>query len=264
MLPTLLLAAALLIVASGLTGGRSVAARIAALGTPTSRPRVILGWAAGTFVSYGATALLALGLLGRMGQVVRMPAELRVSARALGLPAEADGATLLWLVATLLGGMALGLLLLWWRVRRGKPPIGLPYRSPATAQVRGERLPAAVLAVSAGVGEELFFRLVLPLLVALVSGSALLGLTVSLVAFAALHRHQGVVGTVAVAFVGGWLTYLYLLTGALWVVMVLHTLIDLHALVLRPWITPSADSRYERSRSPPPGTTAEIRRSPPG
>ena len=243
LLAAMLLAGALLIVGSSWVSGRSLAARIAALAGRVSRPRMILGWAAGTYITYGLSAGLALVLLGRADAAWRMPNEIRMAAWSLGLPADADAGLLLWLGGSLLLGIVLGLALLWWRRRRGKSPIGLAYRSPAAAQAPGERLPAALLALSAGLSEELFFRLVLPLLVALVTGSALLGFAVSLFAFTAAHRHQGWVGMAAVGFVGGWLTYLYLLTGALWVVAVLHALIDVHALVLRPWISGGAARR---------------------
>ena len=191
------MAGALAIVGWNWVSGRSIAARIAALTGVVSRPRMILGWAAGTFITYGSSAGVALALLGREGAGLRMPHALRMAAWSLGLPADADAGTLLWLGGTLLVGIALGLGVLWWRRRRGKPPIGLAYRSPAAARAPDERIPAALLALSAGVSEELFFRLLLPLLVALVTHSALLGFVVSLVAFTALHRHQGRPGMIA-------------------------------------------------------------------
>jgi membrane protease YdiL (CAAX protease family) len=244
-----LLAGALLIVGWSWVTGRSLAARIAALAGFVSRPRMILGWAMGTCITYGLSALLALALLVRAEACWRMPDELRMAAWSLGLPGEAGAGTLLWLGGTLLVGMALGLTVLRWRRSRGRSPIGLAYRSPAAARVPAERLPAALLAVSAGMSEELFFRLALPLLVALVTGSALLGFALSLLCFTAAHRHQGWVGMGAVAFVGGWLTYLYLLTGALWLVAALHALIDVHALVLRPWLSDSARPRVSIEES---------------
>jgi membrane protease YdiL (CAAX protease family) len=203
---------------------------------------MILGWAAGTWVTYGLSAIVALVLLGRAGDAWRMPHELRMVAWCLGLPGKADAGVFLWLGGSLLIGIALGGSTLWLRRRAGKPPIGLGYRSPAAARSPAERVPATMLALSAGVGEEVFFRLLLPLLIAIVTGSAAFGFVVSLVAFTLLHRHQGRVGMIAVALVGGWLTYLYLLTGALWLVAAVHVLIDVHALVLRPWISGGAVS----------------------
>ncbi|WP_374942345.1 type II CAAX prenyl endopeptidase Rce1 family protein [Sphingomonas sp.] len=239
MLAGALLAASLAIVGYGWWTGKGFAGRIAALAGPTSRARMIVAWAAGTWVTYGLSSLLALILLGQIDAVATMPPDLQIVAWRFGLSGGSDAGMLLWLGACLAAGVVAGVAVLALRNRLGKRPIGLAYRSPAAARVAGERLPAALLALSAGVSEGLFFRLLLPLLVALVFGSAALGYAVSLVAFAALHGHQGRVGMIAVTLVGAWLTYLYLLTGALWVVVLLHVLIDLHALVLRPRLAPA-------------------------
>lgn len=236
MLAGVLLAAALAIVGYGWSTGKGLAGRIAALAGRTSRPRMIVAWAAGTWVTYGLSSLVALMLLEREDDVATMPVELRLVAWRLGLPGGTDAAMLFWLAECLAAGITIGVAILAVRRKLGRRPIGLAYRSPAAARARSERLPAALLAISAGVSEELFFRLMLPLLLALVLGSAFLGFSVSLVAFAALHRHQGRIGVIAVTLVGAWLTYLYLLTGALWVAMLLHVAVDLHALVIRPWI----------------------------
>lgn len=232
-----LLAAALGIVGYGVAHGGGFSARFAALVGRTSRSRVVLGWAMGTGITYGLSSLVALALLGRGSAVAIMPDELAQAAWGLGLPARSDAT-----VAATLGGCALlgaagGVAILWVRRRMGRGAIGLRYRSPAAATSRGEAPAAIALALAAGVGEELFFRLLLPLLFALTIGSANAGFAVSLVAFTMLHRHQGTVGMVAVAITGAALTYLYLLTGALWVLVVVHVAIDLNALILRPWLT---------------------------
>jgi membrane protease YdiL (CAAX protease family) len=110
--------------------------------------------------------------------------------------------------------------------------IGRAPRLPKTAR----ELPgAAVLAVSAAVTEELYFRLLLPLLLV-----PLIGATAAFVAaallFGAVHRHQGTAGMVATGLVGLALAGLYLGTGALWMAMMAHAILDLNALVLRPAI----------------------------
>ena len=234
-MPAILLVALLVIVAQGWSGGRSFAGRVAALAGRTSRPRMIVGWAAGTAITYGLSALVALALMGRIAGMTAMPDELRQTAWQLGLPA--DPAWIGWLFGYLTVGLALGITILAIRRWLGKAPIGLRYRSPAAAGRPDERLAAALLAISAGVSEELFFRLALPLLGTLVTGSGAAGLTIATAAFAAGHRHQGKLGIMLSGMIGAWLAYLYLLTGALWLVMTIHAVIDLHALVVRPWIS---------------------------
>ena len=52
--------------------------------------------------------------------------------------------------------------------------------------------------------------------------------------FGAVHRYQGVRGMIATTIVGGGLAVIYGLTGALWMAIALHVVIDLNALVVRP------------------------------
>jgi membrane protease YdiL (CAAX protease family) len=240
MLDWALLLAALAVAGWGLVTGRSLPARIAAPAGRTSRPHMIRGWALGTAVTYGGGGIVALALLGRVDALRTMPVELRTIAWSLGLPGAATPAMLAWLAGCLVVGVSLGAGIVAARHRLGRRPFGRVYHSPAAARGRGERAPAALLALSAGVSEELFFRLTIPLLCASAFGSGTFGMALSLAVFTALHRHQGWFGMAAVALVGAWLTYLYLLTGALWLVMLLHILIDLHALVLRPRLPPSS------------------------
>lgn len=93
-----------------------------------------------------------------------------------------------------------------------------------------------MLAISAGVTEELFFRLWLPLIVTLACGSGAVGMGVGTAAFAAMHRYQGWAGMAANLIGGALLAALYMGTGSLWVAIAVHALVDLNALVLRPWV----------------------------
>ena len=210
-----------------------------ALGRPSLTGRLLLrlgmprtfGTAAlGLWLGWGLPAALALLLLGRTEAAWRMPPELEPAAavvRGWGLFAA-------WEV---LLGVALGSLLsaalAWWRARRGRRPftIGRPPRLPRTWR----ELPAgAVVAVSAGVAEELYFRLALPLAAALAIGSAWVGVALSAAAFGLAHRYQGRAGMVATGLAGLFLSALHLGTGELWLAMACHAAIDVNALVIRP------------------------------
>lgn len=237
MLAAALLMAAAGIVAFGLRTGGGISRRIARLLPQGTRPRAIRSWAIGTAVTYGLTSVVALVLLGRLDAVGTLPVELRSAALTLGLPGGTDTDVLLTMAGSAALGGAIGIAILLLRVRRGRGAFGLRYRSPAAARSGDEMPAAALLAVSAGVSEELFFRLLIPLLVATVFDAPVAGVAFGLAAFVALHRHQGIVGMAAVALVGGALTIVYLLTGMLWVAMAIHILIDLNALILRPWLT---------------------------
>ncbi|MBI1404648.1 MAG: CPBP family intramembrane metalloprotease [Caulobacter sp.] len=102
---------------------------------------------------------------------------------------------------------------------------------------RRELLAALPLAINAGVSEELFFRLMLPLVITLVTGSALAGLGLSVVVFGLVHWYQGWKGMLAVTLIGAFLTWLYVSSGSLVKPMVVHVLIDVVALVIRPAIS---------------------------
>nr|WP_246346552.1 CPBP family intramembrane glutamic endopeptidase [Sphingomonas endophytica] len=103
--------------------------------------------------------------------------------------------------------------------------------------MRGAELGWGVLlAIVAGVTEELFFRLLLPLLIAIVSGSALLGFAGTTAAFGYAHRYQGWRGVIGTVIAGVLLALVYLVSGRLWAAMLVHAAIDLNGLVLRPML----------------------------
>lgn len=236
MLPALLLTAVLALVVYGFVTGRGIAARFARSRNAGSRSGVILAWAVGTALGWAAPTLLGLVLLDRLDALTIMPVELRAAAQQLGLSAGVSLGELAQLGLYLSIGMAIGIAIIVVRRWLRRPPSRLLYRSPLAARGPDECAAAALLALSAGVSEELFFRVLLPLLVAMVTGSGLAGLMVGLVAFVALHRHQGWLGLASVTLAGLALTYLYLLTGLLWVAIAAHTIIDLNAFVIRPWL----------------------------
>jgi membrane protease YdiL (CAAX protease family) len=107
----------------------------------------------------------------------------------------------------------------------------------------------AAVAIVAGVAEEPFFRLLLPLLVVLAGGGAVAGTLLSALIFAGLHRYQGWRGTIATGTFGLVMAAMYLMSGALWLVVLLHVLIDLNGLVLWPALSPDPgrhDQKNER------------------
>ncbi len=214
----------------------SLASRIAAAvrGGSRSRPRASLGWAAGIAGMYGASSLIALALLGRSDALLVLPAELQAARATFGIsfipPEEITG-----LALPIAGGFMGGALLVAVLLRRGWR-VGPRYRSPAIARTRQEVGAALVLAAAAGVAEEVFFRLTIPLLFAIVVGSGVAGCVLGWALFTAAHRYQGRGGMVAVALVGAALGWLYLATGALWLVIALHAVVDANALVIRPAI----------------------------
>ncbi|MGR6329759.1 CPBP family intramembrane glutamic endopeptidase [Sphingomonas sp. XXL09] len=192
-------------------------------------------WAAGLWLGYGLPALVALAIWGKLATIGGLAVEFAPLARAIDLlPGMIGFGTV---AAGLAGGSALGLVATWWRARRGRAPWTAGDARSIMPQDGGELLPAALLAVSAGVTEELFFRLALPLAVAMLSGSGLAGCVVGTGCFALQHRYQGWIGVVATAIGGALMTGLYFGSGGLWLPIVAHALTDLNALVLRPAVS---------------------------
>ncbi|MFT3978691.1 MAG: CPBP family intramembrane metalloprotease, partial [Sphingomonas bacterium] len=136
------------------------------------------------------------------------------------------------------GGSAIGggLALVQWRRRGRRGPLfgELGWLLPRTRADLGW---GVILSLVAGVGEELFFRLAVPLLLALATGSALAGFLLSAVMFAAAHRYQGRAGVIATGAMGVVFSLLYLSSGALWLAIAAHIVVDINSLVIRPAIT---------------------------
>eukprot|EP01136_Pigoraptor_vietnamica_P025564 Opistho-1_new@7045 len=190
-------------------------------------------------LAFGASALAALAIGGRIDALTHLPPEfaaLAIEARSLaGFGGAAFETAVL---AGLAGGAVLGLLLARWRLGRGKRPFSAGDIDRILPRNRGEFGWTAVLGTAAGVVEELFFRLALPLFATLATGSAPLGFLFATLLFAGAHRYQGWAGMAFSGVVGALLSTIYLATGDVWFAMLIHALLNLNGLVLRPALTP--------------------------
>jgi uncharacterized protein len=199
-------------------------------------------WIVKQLLFFAAPALIGLALLGRPGALLAMPAEFAGLAALLPpLSDPGDDREMYESILTgiglggVIGGVALGLVALWRR-RRGQPvrigPIGkIDHLIPRN---RAELVLGAALSLSAGVTEELLFRLYLPLLLVLITGNGWIAFAVPALIFGAMHRYQGWAGMVATTLVGALFAMLYLATQSLAVAMFAHVVLDLNGLVLRP------------------------------
>jgi membrane protease YdiL (CAAX protease family) len=99
---------------------------------------------------------------------------------------------------------------------------------------RGELPYGAALGLTAGIVEEVLFRLALPALLFGVLGSGPLAFGIAALVFGALHLYQGPLGILFAFVLGLLFTALYLLTGSILAPIALHALVDLRSLVLIP------------------------------
>jgi len=103
---------------------------------------------------------------------------------------------------------------------------------------RGELPYGAALGLTAGIVEELLFRLALPALLFGVLGSipggGPLAFGIAALLFGALHLYQGPLGILFAFVLGLLFTALYVVTGSILAPIALHALVDLRSLVLIP------------------------------
>ncbi|WP_294236139.1 CPBP family intramembrane glutamic endopeptidase [uncultured Sphingomonas sp.] len=186
-------------------------------------------WLVRAALVFALPVVVGLALLGRFGELAAMPGEFAALAGAMPPIFRDAKAMVPMLVGGAVGGLIAGALLARMRGRRTLGDV-----SALLPRNRRELKYTATLSIMAGVSEEAFFRLYLPLLVAVVTGQAWIGFAASLILFGAMHRYQGWAGTLATTALGAVMTGLYLMTGALWVAMLVHTLVDLNGLVVTP------------------------------
>jgi membrane protease YdiL (CAAX protease family) len=238
LIPAILLAALLVPLAWFARNDRAEYRRFKALTRTRDRQRAFRRWTIRSFLLFCGSSVAILLLLGRPGALIRPPSEFDPLSPHLDLqdlgPAFAAG-----LVGAVAVGLVLGIAIrLLLRRRRGaaRPLRMLGDIEPLLPRNRDERLWTGLLAVNAGPSEELFFRLVLPLLIALVTGSAVFAFATAGLIFGLVHFYQGWVGIAATTFLGFVFTFFYLATGIIWVPVLLHSLINLNSLWLRPWL----------------------------
>ena len=206
--------------------------------------------ALGSWLRFGAPAVLLRAATGQIGAFVRLPPAFGPVQALAGLDRTGPGDRLALLGAAAAGvvlGVGAGLLLTAWRTWRGRPE-GSLFGDASAVRPRGpdELRWAAVVAITAGITEEAYFRLLLPLLTAQATGSALAGFVGAALLFGSAHRYQGWRGMLATTVAAGALTLGYLATGNLLAMMAVHAAGDVGQLVLRPALRLAIERRRER------------------
>lgn len=94
---------------------------------------------------------------------------------------------------------------------------------------RREKRMWVILSLTAGIGEELVWRGVLPALIARATGSLAVGIALSVLSFALAHAIQGVRSVLAIATIAAAFHALVLVSGSLYVAMAAHFIYDVAA-----------------------------------
>jgi len=140
-------------------------------------------------------------------------------------PARAPS-LLSWFSGAVFLGVALLLVRPHWRrsIEEDKPT----WRLFAPTNRRERRMWIA-LSLSAGIGEELVWRGVLPALIALLTGSLAVGIALSVASFALAHAIQGVRSVLAIAGIAAAFHVLVFVSGSLYTAMLVHFAYDVIA-----------------------------------
>jgi membrane protease YdiL (CAAX protease family) len=190
-------------------------------------------------VQFTLPPIIGLLVLGRLDAMVKLPREFWVASFLLrgDAPAIATDAFLASLfVAATIAALPLGGFLTWRRLRKGRgAPAYLGLISALLPRDRSEVLLGAAISIAAGIGEELFFRLLLPMLLAAFVGG-IAAVMIAILLFGLAHAYQGWRGVTVTTLVGTLFTAMYLMSGSLAVAMLFHVVIDLMSLVVRPVI----------------------------
>lgn len=192
-------------------------------------------WTWQSFLALGGASILILLALARLSDALSIPVEFVELARGLQHESLAPGSAeaddyMLWTVIGMTIGVAAPLVV---RMRRLEQAIAGDI-APLVPRNRAEILAVLPLAINAGLSEELFFRLALPLLITAVTGSAAVGVVGACLAFGLTHAYQGYKGVLATTLMGAMFTSVYLSSGSLLRPMLLHAVLDVVALVVRP------------------------------
>jgi len=227
-------------------------AKFKTLSNTRQRQKIMKKWLVASFFFYGVLALVCLALLDKVQVLFELPPFLKghLSAYMERFDTYPFVQSLLKgifisLVPLLVIGMPLLSLLITYQSVNHPPKKTKKDQSandvrnlnallPRNAQ---ERIYTGLLSVNAGIVEELFFRLLAPLLLFTLTNSLAVAIFGSTLWFALAHAYQGIAGVVLTFLMGLLLFFVYLYTASIWMAMLIHAIIDLNGLVLSPWFT---------------------------
>jgi membrane protease YdiL (CAAX protease family) len=219
-----------------------VYAAFKALESTRARCLAFRRWTIESFLLYGIASLVALALLGELHNLISPPRVFIEYAQALKILAsdgqeksEPSSIGLIFGVAVLLGaGLGTVFALIWKRRRAVSQATALGDIEALLPRNSEERMWAFLISVNAGFSEELFFRLLLPLLLYRAFGNVLAAFVISILVFGCAHFYQGWKGVLATTAVGALFTAVYLGSGQIVYSMVLHAAMDINALIVMP------------------------------
>jgi membrane protease YdiL (CAAX protease family) len=200
------------------------------------RQRYYRKWVLKSFLCFFGTSIVSLLILRALPSLITLPADFIPLAAKLGAVMPTTG--LLdksFLIGIAVAAMVIGILLGVLMAKKLKTSHAtLGDIEPLMPRNAAETGWTALLSLNAGLSEECFFRLLLPLLLTGLLHNPLWAFAIATILFGLVHFYQGVVGVVMTALVGAVMAGLYLWTGDLWIAIAAHAGLDLFGLVVRP------------------------------
>lgn len=197
-----------------------------------TRQLIYLRWAMRSCLGNLGVALAGLALLGRLDAPWRFPDEF--VGLALAAPYFPVGDP--FFAGAVLVAAVIGLSLSAWVALRRPPP--RPRRgydiTPILPRNRAELIAAVPVILVAGFGEEVYFRLFLPLLLMLCGAPDWAAFLAATLLFALVHRYQGWLAILVTGLAGAVFALLYLGSWGLALPIALHLWANFNTLLLRP------------------------------
>ncbi|MAK60562.1 MAG: hypothetical protein CMK09_06260 [Ponticaulis sp.] len=188
-------------------------------------------------LKFSVLGLIGLFLLGQLDAILVFPDILRTPLLSLVGSWGISETGLYWIGLGVVGVFLLAMVVLtilpMFMSLEDLPEDGVFAMLPRN---RKEMAWTAALSVNAGIGEEILFRVLLPIAVVVATGSLPLAIVAGVLLFGIAHGYQGVAGVISTSMIGLVFMVIYLATGALWLVMLLHVLTDIRGLVILPII----------------------------
>ena len=200
------------------------------------RQRCYRRWLLKSFLTFSGTTLVCLLVLQRLRAVAALPTEflpLAVRLRSLLPAAQLPDESFLigFACAAVLTGILLGVVLAKKLKVRHATLGNIEPLMPRNAAETGW---TALLSLNAGLSEECFFRLLLPLLLVGLLHHTVAAFVAATLLFGLVHLYQGAAGILMTPLLGAVFACLYLWTGSLLLTIAVHAGLDLLGLVVRP------------------------------
>lgn len=199
-------------------------------------------WLLGSFLIFGLGSLVMLALIGHASNLLHPLSVFTdlIPANYVFKSSVSANSLFGFILGCISGGVAIGVLLklasLKRRPKNDKTVVLVGDIEALLPRNAKERYWSGLLAINAGISEELFFRLLLPILIFIVFKNALLAVSLSTLVFGAAHYYQGWGGVLLTTILGAILSLVYLATGYIWIAMLIHTFIDFNSLFIQPFI----------------------------